>query len=276
MQKLDFLIIGAQKSGTQSLRGFLESHNEHFFISEKELHFWNKERLYQDGDGVESYLENFSKSLPTQLVGEKSPSYLPSPEAPARIAKHFPDIKLIAILRNPVDRAYSAYWHGRRVGAISSDTTFSNSIRNFEKNHSIAYGDVVSRGFYSTQIQRYLDNFSQSQLHIMDFASTIDNPEIELGQMFKFLLGDKASSLSGLSLNFPKRNVAKRSRFPKFSEKIHHTNLINYKVKSRILRKNLVEMVIPEMELSDREFLRDLYKEEQSYLNSNFNKNFSW
>jgi hypothetical protein len=276
MQKLDFLIIGAQKSGTQSLRGFLEAQEDHFYLPDKELHFWNRENLYRDGDGVTSYLENFNKSLPNQLVGEKSPSYLPSPEAPGRIAKHFPEIKLIAILRNPIDRAYSAYWHGRRVGAISSQTTFSNSIRNYEKNRSIAYGDVVSRGFYSTQIQRYLDHFPESQLHIMDFASTIASPEVELGEMFNFLLGEQANSLGDLSFDFPKRNVAKRSRFPRFSEKIHRTNLINYKLKSRILRKNLVEMVIPEMDPADRDFLQNLYKEEKIYLNKKFSKTFSW
>jgi hypothetical protein len=276
MHKLDFLIIGAQKSGTQSLRGFLQGQEEYFYLPDKELHFWNKENLYQDGEGVEGYLENFKNSLPTQLVGEKSPSYLPSVEAPGRIAKHFPDIKLIAILRNPVDRAYSAFWHGKRVGAISSETTFGQSIRNYEKNRSIAYGDVVSRGFYSTQIQRYLDNFPQSQLHIMDFASTIARPEIELGEMFNFLLGESANSLSDMTFNFPRRNVAKRSRFPKFSERIHRTNLINYKLKSRILRKNLVEMVIPEMDPADRDYLRSLYENEQVYLNKNFGKNFSW
>lgn len=276
MHKLDFLIIGAQKSGTQSLLRYLESHAQYFYLPNKELHFWNKKDAYRGGEGLSSYFENFKSAAPHQLIGEKSPSYLPSVEAPARIVQHFPAIKLIAILRDPRERAYSGYWHGRRVGAIASNVSFGESIRNYEKNKGIAYGDVVSHGFYAEQLERYLDVFPMAQMHVMDFKSTINNPVHELGEMIKFLKGCDPKSLSDISLEFPKRNVARESRFPKLSERIHHSTLLSYNLKSRILRKNLVDMVLPPMEESDQEFLTEIYSHEKAKLEKLFSRKFTW
>ena len=276
MQKLDFLIIGAQKSGTQSLLGYLISHPKHFYLPNRELHFWNKKDIYKDGEGLAAYFQNFKDSRPGQLIGEKSPSYLPSVEAPARIARHFPAIKLMAILRDPRERAYSAYWHGRRVGAIASDVSFGESIRNYEKNKAIPYGDVVSRGFYAEQLQRYLDIFPMSQIHVMDFKSTIKDPGHELSEMIRFLKGGDPQALSDISFEFPKRNIARQSRFPKLSEKIHRNTFLSYKLKSRILQKNLVDMVLPPMEDSDQEFLSEIYREEKTKLEKLFSRKFTW
>jgi hypothetical protein len=159
MSQLDFLIVGAQKSGSTSLRAFLGEQEKDIFILNRELHFWNRKGQYQDGAGLSTYLENFAEAKPNQIKGEKSPSYLVSQEAPERIHKHFPEVKIIAILRNPIDRAYSAYWHGRRVGAIETSTTFGEAVRDYKVNQGKPYGDMVTAGFYSEQIARYLNFF---------------------------------------------------------------------------------------------------------------------
>jgi hypothetical protein len=276
MSELDFLIVGAQKSGSTSLRAFLEEQEKDIFILNRELHFWNRKGQYQDGAGLNAYLDNFAEAKPNQIKGEKSPSYLVSQEAPERIHKHFPEVKIIAILRNPIDRAYSAYWHGRRVGAIEASTTFGQAVRNYKVNQGKPYGDLVSAGFYSEQIARYLNFFPLKQLHVISFESTLTQSGDELHGVLKFLLPNSAIANQESQLAFPKRNVARASRFPKLNEAIFKSKFLSYSTKSRISKKSLVELKVPEMLEDDRKFLQDIYGGENQALQSILGKNFGW
>jgi hypothetical protein len=276
MSELDFLIVGAQKSGSTSLRAFLGEQEKDIFILNRELHFWNRKGQYQDGAGLNGYLENFAEAKPNQIKGEKSPSYLVSKEAPERIHKHFPEVKIIAILRNPIDRAYSAYWHGRRVGAIETSTTFGEAVRNYKVNQGKPYGDMVTAGFYSEQIARYLNFFPLKQLHVISFESTLTQSGDELHGVLKFLLPNSAIANEESQLAFPKRNVARASRFPKLNEAIFKSKLLSYSTKSRISKKSLVDLKVPEMLEDDRKFLQDIYAGENQALQSILGKNFAW
>lgn len=276
MSQLDFLIVGAQKSGSTSLRAFLEEQKKDIFILNRELHFWNRNGQYQDGAGLNAYLENFAEAKPNQVKGEKSPSYLVSKEAPERIHKHFPEVKIIAILRNPIDRAYSAYWHGRRVGAIETSTTFGEAVRNYKVNQGKPYGDLVSAGFYSEQIARYLIFFPLKQLHVISFESTLTQSSDELHEVLKFLLPHSTIANQESQLAFPKRNVARASRFPKLNEAIFKSKLLSYSTKSRISKKSLVDLKVPEMLEDDRKFLQEIYAGENQALQSILGKNFAW
>jgi hypothetical protein len=276
MSALDFLIVGAQKSGSTSLRAFLGEQEKDIFILNRELHFWNRKGQYQDGAGLSTYLENFAEAKPNQIKGEKSPSYLVSQEAPERIHKHFPEVKIIAILRNPIDRAYSAYWHGRRVGAIETSTTFGEAVRNYKVNQGKPYGDMITAGFYSEQIARYLNFFPLKQLHVISFESTLTQSGDELHGVLKFLLPNSAIANQESQLAFPKRNVARASRFPKLNEAIFKSKLLSYSTKSRISKKSLVDLKVPEMLEDDRKFLQDIYAGENQALQSILGKNFAW
>ena len=276
MSALDFLIVGAQKSGSTSLRAFLGEQEKDIFVLNRELHFWNRKGQYQDGEGLSSYLQNFADAKPNQIKGEKSPSYLVSKEAPGRIHKHFPEIKIIAILRNPIDRAYSAYWHGRRVGAIETSTTFGQSVRNYKVNQGMPYGDLVTAGLYSEQITRYLNFFPLKQLHVISFESTLTQSDDELHGVLKFLLPHFTIANEENQLAFPKRNVARASRFPKLNEVIFKSKLLSYSTKSRISKKSLVDLKVPEMLEDDRKFLREIYAGENQALKSILGKSFAW
>jgi hypothetical protein len=276
VRSLDFLIIGAQKAGTTSLRAVLDSLPSHVSISKTEHHFWNREGQYNDGFGVSGYMDNLSHTSANHLVGEKSPSYLGSYEAPARIHKHFPSVKLIAILRNPAERAYSAYWHGRRVGAIEPKVTFSESIRNHIKNHGKPYGDLVTPGLYSQHLSRYLEFFHQDQILVLDFQELLSSPSNELSRSISFLGLDQEAINRSTPLEFPKRNVARVSRLPSVSGYIHRTRLISYESKSKILKKFLKAGDIPPMESKDRLFLSEIYKDEAEKVRALTGRDFSW
>jgi hypothetical protein len=270
------LIIGAQKAGTTSLRAFLESIPTHISMSKTEYHFWNREGQYNDGFGLSGYMENFAEASEKQLVGEKSPSYLGSYEAPARIHKHFPNVKLIAILRNPAERAYSAYWHGRRVGAIDPKISFLQSIQNHRKNHGKPYGDLVTPGLYSQHLARYHEFFPKDQILVLDFQQLLAEPTEELTKSISFLGLDLETVSRSGTLEFPKRNVARVSRLPAVSRYIHGTRLLSYETKSKILKKFLKTGDIPPMEPEDRLFLSQIYRDEAEKVSAITGRKFNW
>ena len=100
---IDFIGLGAQKAGTSWVYACLYEHPE-IHAPIKELHFFSRDRFSKGKDWYESH---FSHRKEGQKVGEFSTSYLYSKETPERIKELYPEVKLIAIVRNPVTRAYS-------------------------------------------------------------------------------------------------------------------------------------------------------------------------
>jgi len=275
MNKPSFLIIGAQKSGTSSLRKFLEHNPQYFFTPRRELHFWNRDLKYRDGAGVNEYFRNFDGAAPHQLVGEKSPSYLPSTSAAERIALHLPQVKIVAVLRNPADRAYSVYLHGRRIGAIPQSRTFNQAIRGYEDNQGVPYGDVVSQGFYFESLERYFKSFDTEQIHVMSFSQLTQSPHLILPELMKFLMPKEFNLKSeDIDYTMPRVNVARTSRFPQLVHRIRGSKRLSIEQKnylSGLTFKKLHEVsILPE----DRKLLDEIYRESNTNLQKRLGPNF--
>jgi hypothetical protein len=267
MKTPDFLIVGAQKAGTSSLRKFLERNSELFFTPRRELHFWNRDQQYRDGDGVRDYLRNFSEAKDSQLIGEKSPSYLPSISAAQRISLHLPGVKIIAILRDPADRAYSAYLHGRRIGAIPKDRTFSTAIRDYKERGGIPYGDVVSQGFYFNSLKRYYDNFDKKQIHVVGFSELTSKSEQTLLRFMEFVTPEDFNFRSmEIDYTMPKVNVARSSRFPGLVRRIRGSKHLSLEQKNYLSGLTFKKIKEPMMKQEDRIYLDKLYREQNSLL----------
>ena len=105
----EFLIIGAQKSGTTSLYNYLTQHPMVGTAFEKEVRYFNN----HFDKGLNWYKAHFPLRIRSSqfMTGEGEPSYLPHPVAPQRVYELVPQVKLIVMLRNPVDRAFSHYQH---------------------------------------------------------------------------------------------------------------------------------------------------------------------
>lgn len=113
--QVDFIIVGAMKSGTSSLAFHLSNHPD-IYMPESEVHFFNDDEAYEKG--YQHYLNQF-EYLQNKIVGEKTPTYSYLKKCPERIYDFNANVKLIWIFRNPVDRAYSNYWHAvKRGGSI--------------------------------------------------------------------------------------------------------------------------------------------------------------
>jgi len=176
----NFLIIGACKAGTTSLHHYLAQHPQIFMSPLKEPKFFAYETTPLDVAGpgdraanrrvvtdVDAYRRLFDGVGEESAVGEASCVYLYSESAPERIAHHIPDARLIAVLRDPVERAYSAYLHlvrmGReRLGFMEAlDAEPERTRRGWN-----TFWHLRAGGFYARQLQRYLEHFDRSRLRI--------------------------------------------------------------------------------------------------------------
>ena len=199
----DFLIIGAAKSGTTALYHYLKQHPGLFLPEAREPNYFalaGKAAVF-NGPGdettvnknsisdVEEYRSLFADAQIDQMTGEVSPLYLYHPDAPSCIQDANPDVKLIAILRNPVDRAYASYLHLVRDGRESCKR-FEDGLALEE--HRIDAGwehlwHYTKMGFYAVQLTRYLEMFDSRQLHILLYEDLQDNPLATLQSCFSFL-----------------------------------------------------------------------------------------
>ncbi|NJL42677.1 MAG: sulfotransferase domain-containing protein [Pseudanabaena sp. SU_2_4] len=214
---VNFLIVGAQKGGTTALAKFLSTHPQICIAPVKEVHFFDYEQNYQ-GDGSpwlgvpkplsypkpqtphpspQDRYHSFFPNCDSQLaVGEATPIYMYFPWIAERIQAYNPSMKLIILLRHPVERAYSHYQMERARGwewlpfpvAIRLEALrlhlakYNSSERSSLRTHS--YGD---RGFYSRQIQNLQRYFPKEQMLILLNEDLQNNHNQTLQRVYQFL-----------------------------------------------------------------------------------------
>ncbi|MCC3425194.1 MAG: Wzt carbohydrate-binding domain-containing protein [Microcoleus sp. PH2017_01_SCD_O_A] len=198
-QSPDFLILGAQKCSTEALYGYLENHLQNIKEGAKQVHFFelNFER------GVEWYSKQLTRSVAGDkvLLWEMTPYYIYHPLVAERVYKCFPDVKLIVMLRNPVQRAWMHYHLEVAIGceklefekAIASEPDrLKGEIEKFKAdegyysfNHQ--HYSYLSRGIYVEQIKNWLDYFPREQLLIIKSEDFQKNPGDVFSEVLEFL-----------------------------------------------------------------------------------------
>lgn len=209
-----FLIIGAQKSGTTSLYYNLIQHPNIRAARKKEIHFFDDNQNYQKGLNWYLSFFPFVNLFRRMITGEASPRYFFMPFVPERVHHFFPEIKLILLLRNPVDRAYSQYQHNRRAGRIHVPfETALKVARAVEKKYSVIqpedyenyqnYCDFsfLARGEYVVQLKRWLTLFSMEQFLILKSEDFFLNPCKVVQQVFSFLGVEPFDELKSIKKN---------------------------------------------------------------------------
>lgn len=198
----NFLIIGAPKAGTSSLYEYLKQHPQIYMSPEKEPHFFGLEKGKIDFRGpgdlhrycnaatrIEDYLQLFEGVTNETAIGEASTSYLSNFKAPERIKQLIPQVKMIVILRNPVDSAYASYLHLMRDGD-EKITDFATALQKEEERIAQNWEGIwhyKQRGFYYGQLKRYFDFFSQKQIKIYRYEDYTQELSKVLRDIFQFL-----------------------------------------------------------------------------------------
>ena len=159
-----FLIVGAAKSGTSSLWHYLREHPDVFVATRKELNFFDNDAVY--AQGVDWYRSQFAGAGDRKAVGEATPAYLTSPEAHARMAALIPDARLVVILRNPVDRAYSHYLHARYY-ALERETFPDAVARERSAPDGTSWPFYLLHSRYLVHLESLVKHFPQEQVLVL-------------------------------------------------------------------------------------------------------------
>ena len=220
-----FLLIGAAKAGTTSLYDALGQHPDIYTSPVKEPSFFafgGKRPDYRGpGDAawldripgdIEAYQALFSGRTTEKAAGEGSHWYLYSEQAPATIRQHVPDVRLIAMLRDPADRAYSTFLHLRRTGQETLPS-FEEALRHEAARvaNGWGWGHYVRRGRYGEQLRRYYDHFRPEQIRVCLYEDFQHDPHGLLGDLYRFL-GVQDDFVPDLSA---RRNVSGLPKHPR-------------------------------------------------------------
>ena len=195
----DFVLIGAQKGGTTTLYRLLGQHPSVRPAARKELHYFST----QYARGLDWYRGCFpdAEASPGTITGEGSPYYLFHPHSPRRMAETVPDVRLIAMLRNPVDRAYS---HHRMLKNMGEEPLgFEEALEaeegrlrgELEKmladelyvSFDHQYFSYLSRGLYVDQLLRWSGFFRRDQMLVLRSEDFFERPMETLNQVLAFL-----------------------------------------------------------------------------------------
>ncbi len=195
----NFFIAGAARSGTTSLNRYLSQHPEIFITPRKEPHFFASHHFPRTGPGdeilnrrvvhdKEQYAQLFMDVRGAKAIGESSVFYLCFPDSAERIAEMAPGAKIIVLLREPAERAYSAYMLLVRDGREALD--FSEGLRREEERKDKGYEPMWwyrELGLYYEQVRRYLEVFGSERVKVLLYDDLFTNPEETLREVFSFL-----------------------------------------------------------------------------------------
>ena len=268
----NFLCLGAQKSGTTTISDILKDHPNIYLPGCKEVHYFEHEENYKKGINWYSEFFNYDTSENIKIIGEITPDYMAYNYVLNRIVEALgTNIKILIVLRNPVDRAYSQFNHHVRlhvekernfISAISKESINSN-ISYRESWHTPAY--YLSKGLYYNQVKRCFEVFSRQNIHIALFEDLfIEKDKNEFKALYEFL---------GIPYigNIPNRHSHK-SIFPKSEALFDFVFVKNNKIKSTLkqlmptdiyagIRKKLVSILTEKPKKLDQSIKNKLIQE---------------
>jgi hypothetical protein len=191
VERLDFIVAGAQKSGTTALHYFLSKHRNVILADKQELHFFDDEELFSRPVDYALLHQHFSPIEGSTITGECTPSYLYWKPAMERIWNYNSEIKLLILLRNPVERAF-AHWNMQRAKGrepldfLDAVQEEGNRIKRplSAESRRFAYLD---RGFYADQLERVYKFFPREQVKVIRFEDFQHKKQQTLDSVFQFL-----------------------------------------------------------------------------------------
>lgn len=200
----DFLIIGAARAGTTAIYSYLRQHDRVFMPDGKEPNFFAYEGSPLDARGPGAdYVNNsistladyhalFENAANNALIGEASPLYLYSDIAPANIKRHAPKARMIVILRNPVEQAFSHFMYGTKE-CIEPEPDFTKALEYEEQRLADRWQPMFQYSAfprYGEQLARYFEIFPKEQFYIRTYEDFQNDPENMLTEMFEFIGAD--------------------------------------------------------------------------------------
>jgi hypothetical protein len=258
-----FLIIGAPKCATTSLFRYLDTHPDVFMAPAKELRFFDA----RFDRGVDWYAAQFAGASGERAAGEATPMYLADPNAGSRIAEILPDAKLIAVLRHPVERAYSQYWH--RKLRSGEERSFGELVDDELNPHGVdesrPFSHIIDIGRYARHLQRFATYVDRGELQLFSFEDLRDEPVATFASVCRFLGVDDTHVPPNLgqTYNRPHRVRSRRVREAMLRRKLPTRAPRLARWLDGLLRD---EQEYPPMDPGARAVLLDTYRDDNARL----------
>jgi hypothetical protein len=265
--KVDFFIVGAHKAGTTSLYKYLNQHQDVVMSSVKEPNYFSKEELesqdlYYASKNItdeKDYHSLFQANGEKKKLGEASVSYLFYPKVSKRIFTYNKDAKIIIILRNPVDRAYSHYKMDFRLGFVNRD--FEDLVLNNNQEGSLFYQQYIDLGLYHLQVKSYIDEFGSTNVCVMFYEDLKKDRATFVNNIFSFL-NLKSDSNINFNLKYNKSKLPSNN----FMRYLYSISLVR-KTASFLFNERLINFI-------NKNFFRESNQEIESKVRHKLNQVF--
>lgn len=264
---IQLLIAGAEKSGTSSLIRYLGAHPDVQYHSTLEFPYFVNADLY--GEKYLKVFRDFYGCEPdgNMLRAAKSVGVLYQPEAIERVYYHNPSMQIVVTLRNPTDRAYSAYWYARRLG-LESAPTFEDAI-NMKGYNDWCYDGAhsyINRGLYLKHLKNLFCFFEQEHVKIALVEELNSDPL----KVCDDILHSHGLSNMDRIFNDKKHNVASLPRFPALNKLIYQGGFLKRIARTFLPRSKRLKIKYKIRELNERAFEKPPMSEETRYKISRF------
>ncbi len=278
MMKPNLMVIGAQKGGTTWIHRNLARHPQIFMSKVKEMDFFTYSRKIEKENGFKEYLDEFSSVKGVNIIGESTPGYFWTSDnskwclqsknwnkdIPGSIKKMVgKDLKFILSLRNPIDRAISAFYHHFKQGRISGKDAFFDVAHKF---------GIIDMGFYKKHYQNWVDVFPKENIKVVNYRDIKTNTQELLNELCDFL------GVSRMSL--PQRLISKKKENPGFKLKYFSDGYISIDANSsKKLNKLYYSKKLPGVQditvfpkVTNDDFLRiyDLFQDDIEFVINQF------
>jgi len=279
----NFFIVGASKAGTTSLYEYLSKTPGIFMSSRKEPRYFNRNLvesyLTQIHDKSE-YLNLFRQVKNEKAIGEASPTYLPNPESAELIHEAVPHSRIIIMLRDPVERAYSQYLGLKNKGYTK--LPFHVIIRDLKNKRKDLpeYKDILYAGLYFENVKRYLDIFGSTQVKILIFEEFIKDVRRTVKEVLEFLgVDEEPPAVIEKTFNpysVPRGKISgyilTNQTIARFCYRIM-SNSLRLKLKEKIIVKREIK---PELSREDRLSLETFYRNDTKNLQILLKRKLPW
>lgn len=289
----NLLIVGAAKSGTTSLHNYLKQHPDFFMTDHKEPHFLiNNEigvkRVHKAVTTLSDYQKMFEGSSEYKYRGESSVMYLPFPDITIRNIKKYlnKDVKIIIMLRNPVERAFAGYLHNVRYNTsenLSFEEAIEKSEERYQKTNDMTPDTrYLHVGMYYNQVKKYIDEFGKN-VHVVIYDDYVSNINRSIKRVFDFLKVNNIEMdtsqrhmVGGWIFKNPilRKLMVSKNGLKSFVKLLLPSSSLRKKIRTIIMRFGTSKT--PELTTKMRKFLEDYYRDDIVKLENLIDKDLNW
>ncbi len=289
VKPIDVMIIGAEKSGTTSLVRYVGSHPRICTHDKREMNYFVNDEEFEEGYPA-AHARYFSSCTETGIrIIAKSVAVSGNPTAVQRLHAHNPDIHVVLVLRNSIDRAYSAFWHAKRRGWEDA-ADFETAI---ERELSTDYAEAsegddgttyLRKGIYADQIAALQEIFNPRQVHVFTFDELKEDPLSICRALFS-VIGVDETFEPDVAVRF---NKAAQSRSPQLAKVLSYRGKIKKvirrllprrvsdRLKQRLVAWNEKPLQTPAMKATTRRRLETYFNPHNRRLEELTGRSFDW